>query len=44
MFDDNVMMEPLVGWRPRLASEVYELGVKTLLGEAAVGGEPGRRT
>ncbi|CAE7711474.1 unnamed protein product, partial [Symbiodinium microadriaticum] len=36
LVDDNVLVEPLVGLRPWVASEVYELGVKTLLGDAAV--------
>ena len=39
LVDDNVLVEPLVGLRPWVASEVYELGVKTLLGEAAVNRE-----
>ena len=39
LVDDNVLVEPMVGLRPWAASEVYELGVKTLLGEAAVNRE-----
>ncbi|OLP75601.1 hypothetical protein AK812_SmicGene44576 [Symbiodinium microadriaticum] len=39
LVDDNVLVEPLVGLRPWVASEVYELGVKTLLGDAAVNQE-----
>ncbi|CAE7205713.1 unnamed protein product [Symbiodinium sp. CCMP2592] len=39
LVDDNVLVEPLVGLRPWVASEVYELGVKTLLGDAAVNRE-----
>ena len=34
-----MLVEPLVGLRPWVASEVYELGVKTLLGDAAVNQE-----
>ena len=36
LVDDNVLVEPWIGLRPWVASEVYETGVKVLLGEAAV--------
>ena len=39
LVDDNVLVEPWVGLRPWVASEVYELGVMTLLGETAVNRE-----
>ncbi|CAE7377685.1 unnamed protein product, partial [Symbiodinium necroappetens] len=36
LVDDNVLIEPWVGLRPWVAGEVYEAGVTTLLGKAAV--------
>ena len=36
LVDDNVLVEPYVGLRPWVAAEVYEKGVKTMLGEHAV--------
>ncbi|CAE7617320.1 unnamed protein product, partial [Symbiodinium pilosum] len=33
LVDDNVLVEPWVGLRPWVAGEVYEIGVKTMLGE-----------
>ena len=39
LVDDNVLVEPFVGLRPWVAAEVYEAGVKTLLGDAAINRE-----
>ncbi|CAE7778356.1 unnamed protein product [Symbiodinium sp. CCMP2592] len=39
LVDDNVLVEPWIGLRPWVAGEVYEAGVKMLLGEAAVNRE-----
>ena len=39
LVDDNVLVEPWVGLRPWVASDVYEIGVRGLLGEAAVNQE-----
>ena len=39
LVDDNVLVEPLVGLRPWVAAEVYEKGVKMMLGSNAVNAE-----
>ena len=39
LVDDNVLVEPWIGLRPWVAGEVYEAGVKLMLGEAAVNRE-----
>ena len=39
LVDDMVLVEPVVGLRPWVSSEVYEEGVKKLLGEKAVNAE-----
>ena len=39
LVDDNVLVEPYVGLRPWVAAEVYEKGVKTMLGNNAVNAE-----
>ena len=39
LVDDNVLVEPWVGLRPWVSSEIYEEGVRMLLGEAAVNAE-----
>ena len=42
LVDDMVLVEPALGLRPWVSSEVYEWGVKKLLGEKAVNAEKDR--
>eukprot|EP00435_Cladocopium_sp_Y103_P032360 s4058_g8.t1 len=42
LVDDMVLVEPCLGLRPWISSEVYEWGVKKLLGEKAVNAEKDR--
>ena len=42
LVDDNVLVEPWIGLRPWVSAEVYEEGVRMLLGEAAVNAEKDR--
>ena len=37
--DDNVLVEPYVGLRPWVAAEIYERGVRMMLGDEAVNAE-----
>ena len=39
LVDDNVLVEPYVGLRPWVAAEVYEQGVRMMLGRSAVNTE-----
>ena len=39
LVDDMVLVEPMLGLRPWVSSEVYEWGVRKLLGEKAVNAE-----
>ena len=42
LVDDNVLVEPWMGLRPWVSAEVYEEGVRMMLGEAAVNAEKDR--
>ena len=39
LVDDNTLVEPYVGLRPWVAAEVYERGVRTMLGDEALNAE-----
>ena len=39
LVDDFILVEPMVGLRPWVSAEVFEEGVRTLLGEAAINAE-----
>ncbi len=42
LVDDFILVEPMVGLRPWVSAEVFEEGVRTLLGEAAINAEKDR--